>query len=69
MPARGRNKLTFGGRFAASPAYEAREANRNARFDYIALTDYLSNNVRRFQQIIVTVGDPHYQATVNDLSL
>jgi len=69
MIARGRNELTFGARFAASPAYEARESNLNARFDYTSLTDYLDNNVRRFQQTIATVDDPHYQATVNDLGL
>jgi hypothetical protein len=69
MLSRGRNELTFGGRFAASPAYEAREPNLNASFDYTSLTDYLSNNVRRFQQTIVTVDNPHYQATVNDLGL
>ncbi len=69
MLSRGRNELTLGGRFAVSPAYEKREPNLNARFDYFSLTDFLNNNVRRFQQTIVTVDDPHYQATVNDLGL
>jgi hypothetical protein len=69
MLTRGRNELTVGGRFAASPAYELREPNLNARFDYTSLTDYLNNYVRRFQQTIATVDDPHYQATVNDLAL
>jgi hypothetical protein len=69
MLTHGRNEFTFGGRFAASPAYESRESNLNARFDYASLTDYLNNNPRRFQQTISTVDDPHYQATVNDLGL
>jgi hypothetical protein len=66
---RGRNELTFGGRFAASPAYEQREPNLNARFDYTSLNDYLSNNPRRFQQTIPIVNTPHYQDTVNELGL
>jgi len=66
---RGRNELTFGARFAASPAYESREPNLNARFDYTSLTDYLNNNPRRFQQTIPITTNPHYQATVNDLAL
>jgi hypothetical protein len=69
MLTRGRNELTFGARFAASPAYELREPNLNARFDYTSLTDYLNNNPRRFQQTILTASDPHYEATVNDLGL
>jgi hypothetical protein len=69
MLTRGRNELTFGGRFSASPAYELREPNLNARFDYTSLTDYLNNNVRRFQQTIETTDNPHYQATVNDMGL
>ena len=69
MLTRGRNELTFGGRFAASPAYELREPNLNARFDYTSLADYLNNSPRRFQQTIATTTDPHYKATVNDLGL
>ncbi len=69
MLTRGRNELTFGTRFAASPAYESREPNLNARFDYTSLTDYLNNNPRRFQQTIPITTTPHYQATVNDLAL
>jgi hypothetical protein len=69
MLTRGRNELTFGGRFAASPAYELREPNLNARFDYTSLTDYLNKNVRRFRQTIETTDDPHYEATVNNLGL
>jgi hypothetical protein len=69
MLTHGRNEFTFGGRFAASPAYESREPNLNARFDYTSLSDYLNNNPRRFQQTISTVDDPHYQATLNDLGL
>jgi Carboxypeptidase regulatory-like domain/TonB dependent receptor len=68
MLTRGRNELTFGARFAASPAYESRESNLNARFDYNSLTDYLDNNPRRFQQTIPITNNPHYQATVNDLA-
>jgi hypothetical protein len=68
MLTRGRNELTFGARFAASPAYESRESNLNARFDYNSLTDYLNNNPRRFQQTIPITNNPHYQATVNDLA-
>ena len=69
MLTRGRNELTFGARFAASPAYESREPSLNARFDYNSLTDYLDNNPRRFQQTIPITTNPHYQATVNDLAL
>ncbi|HXC96041.1 MAG TPA: TonB-dependent receptor, partial [Edaphobacter sp.] len=69
MLTRGRNELTFGARFAASPAYESREPNLNARFDYTSLADYLNNNPRRFEQTILTTTDPSYQATVNDLGL
>ncbi|MGD0445868.1 MAG: carboxypeptidase regulatory-like domain-containing protein [Edaphobacter sp.] len=69
MLTRGRNELTFGGRFASSPAYEFREPNLNARFDYNSLADYLNNNPRRFQQTIPFTTNPHYQATVNDLGL
>jgi hypothetical protein len=69
MLTRGRNELSFGARFAASPAYESRESNLNARFDYNSLTDYLNNNPRRFQQTIPFTNNPHYQATVNDLAL
>jgi hypothetical protein len=66
---RGRNELTFGGRFAASPAYEQRELNLNARFDYTSVADYLNNNPRRFQQTIPTPGVPNYQDTVTELGL
>jgi hypothetical protein len=69
MLTRGRNELTFGARFAASPAYESREPNLNARFDYTSLTDYLNNNPRRFEQTIPITTNPHYQDTVNDLGL
>jgi hypothetical protein len=69
MLTRGRNELTFGTRYASSPAYESRELNLNARFDYTSLTDYLNNNPRRFQQTIPITTNPHYQATVNDLAL
>ena len=69
MLTRGRNELTFGTRFAASPAYEFREPNLNARFDYTSLPDFLNNNPRRFQQTIPITATPHYQATVNDLAL
>ena len=68
MLTHGRNELTFGTRFASSPAYESREPNLNARFDYTSLTDYLNNNPRRFQQTIPITTNPHYQATVNDLA-
>jgi hypothetical protein len=66
---RGRNELTFGGRFAASPAYEQREPDLNARFDYTSLADYLNNNPRRFQQTIPFTAVPYYQDTVNELGL
>ena len=69
MLTRGRNELTFGARFAASPAYESREPSLNARFDYTSLTDYLNNNPRRFQQTIPITTNPHYRATVNDFAL
>jgi hypothetical protein len=69
MFTRGRNELTFGARFAASPAYESREPDLNARFDYTSLTDYLNNNPRRFQQTIPITTNPHYQATVNDIGV
>ncbi len=65
---RGRNGFSFGGRFAASPAYEQKELNLNGRFDYDSLTDYLNNNPRRFQQTFVT-GDARYQGTVSELGL
>ena len=65
----GRNELTFGGRFAASPAYEQREPNLNARFDYTSLADYLSNKPRRFQQTIPVNGVPFYQDMVSELGL
>ncbi len=69
MRTRGRNEISFGGRFAASPAYEEREPNLNARFDYNSLADYINNNPRRFQQTIALAGFPRYQATVADLGL
>jgi hypothetical protein len=69
MLTRGRNEFTFGGRFAASPAYEEREVNLNARFDYNSLTDYLSDNPRRFQQTIPLAAFPRYQAMVRGLGL
>jgi hypothetical protein len=69
MVTRGRNQLSFGGRFAASPAYEYREQNTNARLDYSSVADYIANNPRRFQQTILTTATPHYAATVNDLAL
>ena len=69
MLSRGRNELTVGGRFAASPAYELREPNLNARFDYTSLADYLTNNPRRSQQTIPIANVPQYQATVDDLGL
>jgi hypothetical protein len=69
MLTRGRNGLTFGGRFAASPAYEYREQNTNGRFDYTSLLDYLNNAPRRFQQTILTAPAPAYSATVNELAL
>ena len=65
---RGRNGFSFGGRFAASPAYEQKELNLNGRFDYDSLTDYLNNNPRRFQQTFVT-GDARYRGTVSELGL
>lgn len=67
MLTRGRNEFTFGGRFAASPAYEEREPNLNARFDYNSLADYLNDNPRRFQQTIPIGGFPSYRGTVDDL--
>ncbi|MGH9607066.1 MAG: carboxypeptidase regulatory-like domain-containing protein [Terracidiphilus sp.] len=69
MLTRGRNEFKFGGRFAASPAYEEREPNLNARFDYNSLTDYLNDNPRRFQQTIPIDGFPRYQGTAGDLGL
>lgn len=66
---RGRNELTFGGRFAASPAYEQREPNLNARFDYTSLSDFLNSNPRRFQQTVPITGVPRYQDTVSNLGL
>ncbi len=65
----GRNEFSFGGRFAASPAYEQCEVNLNARFDYNSLADYLNENPRRFQQTITINGIPRYQGTVDDLGL
>ncbi len=69
MLTRGRNGITFGGRFAASPAYEYREQNTNGRFDYTSLQDYLSDTPRRFQQTILTAPPPSYSATVSELAL
>lgn len=69
MLTRGRNEFTFGARFASSPAYESREPNLNARFDYTSLADYLNNDPRRFQQTIPITINPQYQATVTDLGL
>jgi len=69
MLGRGRNGLTFGGRFAASPAYEYREQNTNGRFDYTSLQDYLNHAPRRFQQTILTTPAPAYSATVNELAV
>jgi hypothetical protein len=69
MLTRGRNEFTFGGRFAASPAYEELEQNLNGRFDYNSLTDYLNDNPRRFQQTIPIAAFPRYQATVRGLGL
>jgi hypothetical protein len=69
MLTRGRNEFTFGGRFAASPAYEEREPNLNARFDYNSLADYLSDDPRRFQQTIPLASFPRYQAKVHGLGL
>lgn len=69
MLTRGRNEFTFGGRLATSPAYEEREPNLNARFDYNSLTDYLNDNPRRFQQTLAIAAFPRYQATVRGLGL
>lgn len=69
MLAHGRNEFTFGERFAASPAYEEREPNINARFDYNSLSDYLNDIPRRFQQTIPIDGFPRYRGTVGDLGL
>lgn len=69
MLTRGRNGMTFGGRFAASPAYEYREQNTNGRFDYNSLQDYLNHAPRRFQQTILTTPSPAYTATVSELAL
>lgn len=69
MLTRGRNEFTFGGRFAASPAYEELEPNLNARFDYNSLADYLNDNPRRFQETIPIAAFPRYQATVSGLGL
>ena len=69
MLTRGRNEVTFGGRFAASPAYEEGEPDLNARFDYNSLADYLNENPRRFQQTVAIDGFPRYQGTVDELGL
>jgi hypothetical protein len=65
---RGSSIFAFGGSFALQPAYEQREANVNARFDYDSLAAFIADAPRRFQQTFIT-GDTRYQATVNQLSL
>jgi hypothetical protein len=65
---RGKNLFEFGGGAAIDPAYEQREANLNARFDYNSLANFEANQPRRFQQTILT-GDTRYQATVAQLAL
>jgi hypothetical protein len=64
----GHNEFSFGGRFAADPAYEQQEENLNGRFDYNSLGAYLDNQPRRFQQTFLT-GNTRYHGTVAELAL
>jgi hypothetical protein len=65
---RGSTLYTLGGTFAHNPAYQQREANLNARFDYNSLTDYLAFHPRRFQQTFIT-GNTLYSGAVRELGL
>jgi hypothetical protein len=66
--AHGKRLFEFGGSFSNDPAYEQREPNLNARFDYNSLAAYLANTPRRVQQTFLT-GKTRYQATVRQLGL
>jgi hypothetical protein len=65
---RGTSVLHVGGDFAYDPATEEHEANLNGRFDFDSLTDYLNDNIRRYQQTFVT-GNAVYNGAVRQLSL
>jgi hypothetical protein len=66
---RGSSLIELGGAFSHDPAYEQREENLNARFDYDSLTDYLDHAPRRYQQTFLTDGPTRYDASVEQLSL